>query len=267
MENDIGEVSLTHAAQNRAMSDGPLSLSEQRVEPQIIDNYRPGDGIVIVSGAAYSGRSTLIGGMTEAMLSDPNAVYHICEGAERLKFRHERRDGSRSLIWQSEIPKHLPTLPAFIRGAIHREPTDIIIGECRDPETMGEAVNAAMCGISVKTILHAQDCSRTMQRVSILLPNSGRAYFSPAVAQAMRMVINQRLVPCVDGGRIAIREFLVFDKPLRDQLLRANTTDWPALTRQAIEDKGQSYRKAIEIALKAGLITEQTAAYQLRQVA
>jgi defect-in-organelle-trafficking protein DotB len=71
----------------------------------------------------------------------------------------------------------------------------------------------------------------------------------------------------VDGRRIAIREFLVFDPVLRNQFLRTDAKDWPALTRLAIDEKGQSYRKAIERALKAGLINESTAAYQLRQVA
>jgi hypothetical protein len=49
--------------------------------------------------------------------------------------------------------------------------------------------------------------------------------------------------------------------------LRTEAKDWPALTRQAVEDKGQSYRKALENALNAGFITEQVASYQLRQVA
>jgi defect-in-organelle-trafficking protein DotB len=99
------------------------------------------------------------------------------------------------------------------------------------------------------------------------LPPDQRENLLSAVAQAMRLIINQRLIPSVDGRRVAVREFLVFDPALRNLFLRTDAKDWPALTRQAIEDKGQSYRKAIEIALKAGLITEQTAAYQLRQVA
>jgi defect in organelle trafficking protein DotB len=88
-----------------------------------------------------------------------------------------------------------------------------------------------------------------------------------AVAQAMRLIINQRLIPSIDGRRVAIREFLVLDPALRNQFLRTDAKDWPALTRQAIDEKGQSYRKAIENALNGRLITEQTAAYQLRQVA
>jgi defect-in-organelle-trafficking protein DotB len=251
----------------RPISDMPPSLEVQRVESQILDNYRPRDGIVIVSGATGSGKSTLIAGMTVAMLQDPEGHYDIVEGAAPVEFLLERVKGISSTINQSEIPRDLPSFAAFVRGAMRREPSDIIIGECRDPETMGAAVQAAISGHSVKTTVHAEDGPLTMQRISSLLPPGERDNLLSAVAQALRMIINQRLIPSVDGRRVAIREFLVLDPALRNQFLRTDAKDWPALTRQAIEDNGQSYRKAIEHALKAGFITEQTATYQLRQVA
>jgi len=209
----------------------------------------------------------MLAGMSVAMLKDPNGHYDILEGAAPVEFLLERVKGVNSTINQSEIPRDLPTFAAFVRGAMRREPSDIIIGECRDPETMGAAIDAAITGHSVKTTAHAEDGPLTMQRVSSLLPPHERDSLLSAVAQALRMVINQRLIPSVDGRRIAIREFLVFDPALRNQFLRTDAKDWPALTRLAIDEKGQSYRKAIERALNAGLINEQTAAYQLRQVA
>lgn len=251
----------------RPIADMPPSLDVQRVESQILDNYRPRDGIVIVSGATGSGKSTLIAGMTVAMLKDPEGHYDIVEGAAPVEFLLERVKGISSTINQSEIPRDLPSFAAFVRGAMRREPSDIIIGECRDPETMGAAVQAAISGHSVKTTLHAEDGPLTMQRISSLLPPDERDNLLSAVAQALRMIVNQRLIPAVDGKRVAIREFLVLDPALRNQFLRTDAKDWPALTRQAIEDTGQSYRKSIEHALKARFITEQTAAYQLRQVA
>jgi len=251
----------------RPIADMPPSLEAQRVESQILDNHTPRDGIVIVSGMTGSGKSTLIAGMTVAMLLDPEGHYNIVEGAAPVEFLLERVKGINSTINQSEIPRDLPSFAAFVRGAMRREPTDIIVGECRDAETMGAAVQAAISGHSVKTTLHAEDGPLTMQRVSSLLPPDERDNLLSAVAQALRMIINQRLIRSADGRRVAIREFLVFDPALRNQFLRTDAKDWPALTRQAIEDKGQSYRKAIGNALKAGLISEQTAAYQLRQVA
>ena len=251
----------------RPIADMPPTLEAQRVESQILDNYKPQEGIVIVSGATGSGKSTLIAGMTVAMLLDPEGHYNIVEGAAPVEFLLERVKGVNSTINQTEIPRDLPSFPAFVRGAMRREPTDIIVGECRDPQTMGAAVDAAITGHAVKTTLHAKDVPLTMQRISSLLPLEERDHLLSATAQALHLIINQRLIPSVDGRRIAIREFLAFDDGLRSQYLRTDAKDWPALTRQAIEDKGQSYRKSIGIALKAGLITEQVASYQVRRVA
>jgi defect-in-organelle-trafficking protein DotB len=251
----------------RPIADLPPSLKAQRVETQILDHYRPREGIVIVSGATGSGKSTLIAGMTVEMLTDPEGHYNIVEGAAPVEFLLERIKGFNSTINQSEIPRDLPSFAAFVRGAMRREPTDIIVGESRDPETMGAAVQAAISGHSVKTTVHAEDCPLTMQRVSSLLPPGERENVLSAVAQALRMIINQRLIPSVDGRRIAIREFVVLNPAMRNKFLRTDAKDWPALTRLAVDEHGQSFRQSIENALNAGYISEQTAAYELREVA
>ena len=103
--------------------------------------------------------------------------------------------GPTSTINQTEIPRDLSTFAAFVRGAMRREPTDIIVGECRDTETMGAAIRAAISGHILTTTVHAEDVPLTMQRIESLCPTSERANLISAVAQSLRLVINQRLVP------------------------------------------------------------------------
>ena len=69
-----------------------------------------------------------------------------------------------------------------------------------------------------------------------------------------------------DGRRVALREFLVFDKVLRTKLMETDPSEWPALTRKAVDAEGQSYRTAIDRALALGRITEETAAHELREI-
>ena len=250
----------------RPIPDLPPPLAAQGVEPGILDAYRPRQGMVIVSGATGSGKSTLIAGMTVAKLSDPDGHYNIVEGAAPVEFLLERVRGASSTINQTEIPRDLPSFAAFIRGAMRREPTDIIVGECRDSETMDAAIQAAISGHVLTTTIHANDVALTMQRVASLCPPGERANLISAVAQSLRLVINQRLVRSVDGKRTALREFLVFDAGLRGALLRTDPGEWPAVTRRAVDERGQSYHAAIARAFDEGLISEVTAAYELRQV-
>jgi defect in organelle trafficking protein DotB len=236
------------------------------VEPGILDAYRPRQGMVIVSGATGSGKSTLIAGMTVAKLLDPDGNFNMVEGAAPVEFLLERVRGPSSTINQTEIPRDLPTFAAFVRGAMRREPTDIIVGECRDSETMDAAIQAAISGHVLTTTVHANDVALTMQRIASLCPPAERENLVSAVAQSLRLVINQRLARSTDGRRTALREFLVFDAALRGTFLRTEPSEWPTLTRRAVEEQGQSYRTAIERALEAGRISEQTAADEMRQV-
>ncbi len=154
----------------RPIPDMPPSLAQQGVEPAILEACRPRQGMVIVAGATGSGKSTLIAGMTLAKLQDPDSHCNIVEGSAPVEFLLERVRGVSSTINQTEIPRDLPTFAAFVRGAMRREPTDIIVGECRDSETMNAAIQAAISGHVLTTTIHANDVALTMQRIASLCP-------------------------------------------------------------------------------------------------
>ena len=116
----------------RPVRDLPQPLSSQNVEPGILAHYRMTKGMMIVSGATGSGKSTLIGAMTVEKLRDPDAHRNIIECAEPVEFLLDRVESPTSSISQSEIPRNVKSFEEFIAGAMRRQPTDIIIGECRE---------------------------------------------------------------------------------------------------------------------------------------
>ncbi len=250
----------------RPISDLPPTLEQQLVEEGILAASKPRQGFIIVGGATGSGKSTLIAGMTVAKLLDPEGHYNIVEGAAPVEFLLERVRGVTSTINQSEIPRDLASFAAFVRGAMRREPTDINVGECRDSETMAASIQAAISGHVVTTTIHANDVALTMQRITSLCPADERDNLVSAVAQSLRLVINQRLTRSADGRRTALREYLVFDADLRRKFLRTDAAQWPEVTRLAVAEQGQSYAVAIQKALEAGRITEETASFELREV-
>ena len=250
----------------RPIPDTPPSLEMQLVEPAIMEAFRPREGMVIVSGATGSGKSTLIAGMTVAKLHDPDGHYNIVEGAAPIEFLLDRVKSPWSTMNQTEIPRDLSTFEAFIRGCMRREPTDIIVGECRDAATMAAAIHAAISGHVLTTTVHANDVALTMQRIVSLCPLGERENLVSAVAQSLRLVINQRLAFSTDGKRTALREFLVFDKNLRTQFLEMDPRSWPSLTRKAVEEHGQPFQLASKNALKEGRISNRTALEELRGI-
>ncbi|WP_254065687.1 type IV pilus twitching motility protein PilT [Acidisoma sp. L85] len=261
--------SRSHAANIvlRPIPELPPSLEQQRVEPGILDAFRPREGMVIVSGATGSGKSTLIAGFTMAKLLDPRGNHNINEGAAPVEYMLDRVKSPSSTITQTEIPRDLPTFEDFIIGCMRREPTDIIVGECRDGPTMTSAVQAAISGHVLTTTIHAADVPLTMQRIASLCPPDERDNVISQVAQSLRLIINQRLAISTDGRRTALREFLVFDSKLRTRFQQTNPSEWPALTRQAVDEQGQPYAAAIRRALEEGRITADVAALEMKELA
>ena len=232
-----------------------------QVEDAICRAFKPDDGIVLVAGGTGNGKSTLLAAMTRDMLEDPDSHRALLEYAAPTEFVFDDIRGISAMISQSEIPRHLPTFPAAIRNAMRRAPDVIIVGECRDGDTITAAVDAAITSHAVYTTIHAGRVAETMQRVVSLCPIAARTALTVALAQSLRLIVNQRLVPSADGRRTPLREFLVFDSELRRRFLDTYPDKWPALAQITVDAGvcGQSYGAATHQAHAEGRITEEEA--------
>ena len=237
----------------RALPERSRALSEQGVEPEIIRACMPRTGLVFIAGGTGNGKSTLQAGITRGRLADPDSHVAILEYSSPIEFTFDDVEGTTATISQSEIPRHLPSFAAGIRNAMRRAGDVIIIGECRDGETMAAAAQAALTDHAVYSTIHAGTLSETVQRIVSLCPLEERGALTVAVAQTLRLIVNQRLVRSLDGTRTALREFLVFDRPMRRKLAGTNPDRWPALVEDMLaEGRGQSFEGAIQRALAGG---------------
>ncbi|MEE3504425.1 ATPase, T2SS/T4P/T4SS family [Acidiphilium acidophilum] len=251
--NDGGSVTL------RTLPAVPPRLADLDVEPDILANFKIRQGFVIVSGGVENGKSTLLAAMTRAILEDPESNRWIIELAAPIEFVYDSIVSVSSGISQSEIPRHLPSFAAGARNAMRRNPKMVIVGECRDSETMVPACHLSIAGCGVYTTLHAGCMVETIQRAVSFCPVNEREAVAVQLAQSLRLVVNQRLVPSADGKRTALREYLVFDDALRRRLLSAAPSVWPEIAHDALARLGQSFRVAAQRALARGKITEETA--------
>jgi defect-in-organelle-trafficking protein DotB len=163
-----------------------------------------------------------------------------------------------SLISQAEIPRHLPSFAAGVRNALRRKPHAILVGEARDSETIAAVLEAALTGHPTYTTLHSNGVAETIRRLVGSFPLEDREARTIDIIETVRMIIWQQLVPTVDGGRTALREYLVFDDALRDKMLVSDLSNITSTTRDLLKKYGHTMQDEVENKFKQGLISERT---------
>lgn len=244
----------------RPLADIPRPLEEQNVEPELIEAMNQGAGFYPVCGPTGSGKTTLLGGFVRGWLEDPDEHRNIIEGSKPIEILYDLVKQPASRIDQTEIGVHFHSFPDFIEAAVRSEPTDIIVGECNNTQTMMAALQGGISGHSLLTSLHTNDPPSTMQRIIGLCPPDQAGSMTLAAAEGLRVIVNQRLLPSRDGKRTPIRSFIRFNHARRSRLLDASVELWPGLIREMVENEGQSFAKAIARAHAEGRISDEVAA-------
>ena len=240
----------------RSIPTDPPALSTMNLPKEIIDAMAPHQGIVYVTGATGSGKSTLLAAIIKELAEDPESHRKVLTYESPIEFVYDSIKRPTAIISQSEIPRHLPSFAAGVRNALRRKPRLILVGESRDAETISASLEAALTGHPVYTTLHTNGVAEAIRRLVTSFPAEERHGRTIDIIETVRLIIWQKLVPTVDGKRVALREYLVFDETIRDQLLDAEPDNVTAITRQLVKDKGQPMIVEAERCYKEGIISD-----------
>lgn len=240
----------------RTIPSEPPPLSQMDLPQDILDAMAPKDGVVYVTGATGSGKSTLLASMIREIAEEQEGHRKVLTYESPIEFVYDNIQTPSSVISQSEIPKHLPSFAEGVRNALRRKPRLILVGESRDTETISAVIEASLTGHPVYTTLHSTGVSESVRRLVNTFPQEERQGKSIDIIETLRMIIWQQLVPTVDGKRVALREYLVFDEKIRDKLLSVDYTEVTSLTRKLLLEFGQPMIVEAEKYYKQGLISE-----------
>lgn len=236
----------------RVLPAKPPSMKDLGIEDEIISNFSPRQGLVVVTGPTGSGKSTLLAAGMRMLIERDGGCGKMLTYEAPIEYTYDAITNPQSLVAQSEIPRHLPTFAHGVRNALRRKPNIILVGESRDRETVGAAIEAGQTGHAVYTTAHTIGVASTLRRlVSVFEPNE-RNERGMALMETLRLIITQALVPRATGGRIAVREFMAFDDSVRDELLDLPQDRWSVRIQQMLPDRGQSMQKAAKIAYESG---------------
>jgi len=172
-------------------------------------------GLVLVVGATGSGKSTTLAAMIDWRNSNQRG--HIISIEDPIEFVHEHK---MSVITQREVGFDTHSFFNALKNTLRQAPDVILIGEIRDPETMEDAIAFAETGHLCLGTLHANNANQAMERILNFFPIERHLQIYMQLSLNLKAVISQRLIPSVDGKRVAAVEILLDSPRVKDLILK-----------------------------------------------
>jgi twitching motility protein PilT len=202
----------------------PVSVREQAFQPR---------GLVLVTGPTGVGKSTTLAALVDAV--NREMAKNVITIEDPIEFLHRDR---MSCIHQREVGVDTETFADGLRHIMRQDPDVILVGEIRDRVTMETVLMGSDTGHLVLSTLHTTDCMQTIQRVISFFPPHQHDEIRRSLANNLKAVICQRLIPKMGGGRVLAVEVLVNTPTIYDLIVNPEKTN---LIKQAMQDGVTQY--------------------------
>src|SRR5215831_13723244 len=188
--------------------------------PAVIDKIcEERRGLILVTGATGSGKSTTLAAMIDRINSSRSG--HIVTIEDPIEFLHRDK---KAFVTQREVEVDTRSFAEALRGALRQDPDVILVGEMRDLETIETALTAAETGHLVLSTLHTLDATETVTRIVSSFPSHQQKSVRIQLAGISKAVISMRLVRAGKGsGRVPATEVLVSTELIREAIANGSS--------------------------------------------
>ena len=239
------------------------SIEDLKLPVQFAKAAEEKNGLILVTGATVSGKSTTLAALLNKINEEKSI--HIITLEDPVEFVHPHK---KATFNQRELGSDYDTFSSGLRAALRQGPKVILVGEMRDRETVEIVMSAAETGHLVMSSLHTVDAGQTINRIVGMFSQEEEQQIRIRLADTVRWIICQRLLPKVGGGRVALLEIMSTNMRVKDTIINGESED---NTYYDIITNGDAYGmwtfdQHILKLFREGLITEETAlAYASRK--
>jgi twitching motility protein PilT len=247
----------------RRLATRIATIDELKLPALFLEVAKEKNGFVLVTGSTGSGKSTTLAAMLDAVNQQKSV--HVVTLEDPVEFVHPHK---KATFNQRELGADFDAFSSGLRAALRQAPKVILVGEMRDRETVEIGLSAAETGHLVMSTLHTVDAGQTISRIVGMFDKDEEKLLRIRLAETVRWIICQRLVPRVGGGRVAILEIMGNNLRTKDVILNGEQegkTYYDIIT--AAEAFGwRTFDMSLVEAFKEGSISEETAlAYASRK--
>ena len=194
------------------------TIEEMSLPPAFYKMAEEKNGIILVTGATGSGKSTSLASMLNRI--NENKALHVVTLEDPVEFVHSQK---KATFNQRELGLDFDSFATGMRAALRQAPKVILVGEMRDRETMEIGLSAAETGHLVLSTLHTVDAGSTINRIVGMFEKEEEKQIRIRLADSMKWIACQRLLPKVGGGRVAAFEIMGTSLRVKDAILNGES--------------------------------------------
>jgi twitching motility protein PilT len=240
----------------RKMQEEMPTIESLGLQPIFHDMCREKNGLILVTGATGSGKTTTL----SAMLNEINerSPIHIVTLEDPIEFIHPHK---KATFNQRELGADFEDYPSGLRSALRQAPKVILVGEMRDRSTVEIAMTAAETGHLVLSTIHTINAGQSINRILGMFERSEEQQLRLRLSEMVRWIVSQRLAPKVGGGRVLINEILGSNLRTRETIVHGEDdvrSFYDIIEAQATFG-WTTFDQSLQRAFEAGTISEETA--------
>jgi len=177
------------------------------------------NGLILITGPVGSGKTTTLASMVGYL--NESRTDHIITVEDPIEVVQPAKGCN---VTQREAGTHTKTFFSALKGALREDPDVIIIGELRDLETIEMAISASETGHLVIGTMHTSDAATTLNRLLDVFPPAQQTQIRASVAESLRGIVCQRLLPALDGSLVLACEILVSNTAIQNLIREGKST-------------------------------------------
>lgn len=239
----------------RLIPDQIPTLEWHQAPPIIYDLVNRPFGLIVLTGPAGTGKSTLLASMIDYVNHTTSKNIITLEDPIEYMFRNDK-----SVIQQRELGLDMLSFEEGLRHVLRQDPNIIMLGELRDLDTISTALTLAETGHLIFTTLHTNSAAQTIDRVVDAFPAGQQEQIRLQLSMTLQAVLAQRLLPAVGGGRVACREIMVRNHAVANLIRTDNVAQLPRVIQTSAEEGMTSMDQSVKQLLQDGKISQEVAA-------
>ncbi|OQX88764.1 twitching motility protein PilT [candidate division KSB1 bacterium 4484_87] len=214
---DMGHLALNM----RAISDKIYPFASYQFAPGVAKHLSLGhekQGLVLITGITGSGKSTTMDSIIDA--NNRSFSGHIVIIGDPIEQIHQSK---KCIVRHREVGRDVLSFKDGAVQALRQDPDIIVVGEMRDSETIMTCLEITDTGHKVFSTLHTSSAVETIDRIIAECPPIEQERVRNRLADVLKVIISQKLVPTIDGKLILAKEIMVVDSAVKAAIRNNNT--------------------------------------------